>query len=177
MTMISQSPLEKCYGSTVWELHCLRTALCESIRYQAKSEHNIRQDLIPRVRHGEAALCSPPDNGWPTIKEITYIIRCNVNIWHNEIALQADVSSLSRYITDAVLWYKVTFMFTPAIKLPGAWLPLPLGPANPHAKRYAWSFPISRKKGYFFQAWARTSKFKVFWEKIHEGILAIVTDS
>ncbi len=58
MMMISQSPLEKkCYGSTVWELHCLSTALCESIRYQAKSEQNVRQDLIPRVRHGEAALC------------------------------------------------------------------------------------------------------------------------
>ncbi len=34
----------------------LSTALCESIRYQAKSEQNVRQDLIPRVRHGEAAL-------------------------------------------------------------------------------------------------------------------------
>ncbi len=32
------------------------TALCESIRYQAKSEQNVRQDPIPRVRHGEAAL-------------------------------------------------------------------------------------------------------------------------
>ncbi len=52
--MISQSPLEKkCYASTVWELHCLKTAMCESIRYQAKSEQNVRQDLIPRVRHGE----------------------------------------------------------------------------------------------------------------------------
>ncbi len=49
----------KCYGSTVWELHCLRTALCESIHYQAKSEQNVRQDLIPKVRHGEAALCTP----------------------------------------------------------------------------------------------------------------------
>ncbi len=35
------------------------TALCESIRYQAKSEQNVRQDLIPRVRHGEAALMHP----------------------------------------------------------------------------------------------------------------------
>ncbi len=34
--------------------YCLSTALCESIRYQAKSEQNARQDLIPRVRHGEA---------------------------------------------------------------------------------------------------------------------------
>ncbi len=59
MIMLSQSPLEKkCYGSTVRELHCLRTALCEGIRYQAKFEQNVRQDLIPRVRHGEAALCT-----------------------------------------------------------------------------------------------------------------------
>ncbi len=36
--------------------HSPTTALCESIRYQAKSEQNVRQDLIPRVRHGEAAL-------------------------------------------------------------------------------------------------------------------------
>ncbi len=36
--------------------YSLRTALCESICYQAKSEQNVRQDLIPRVRHGEAAL-------------------------------------------------------------------------------------------------------------------------
>ncbi len=35
-----------------------RTALCESIRYQAKSGQNVRQDPIPRVRHGEAALQS-----------------------------------------------------------------------------------------------------------------------
>ncbi len=49
----------KCYGSTVWELHCLRTALCVSIRYQAKSEQNVRQDLIPRERHMEAALMNP----------------------------------------------------------------------------------------------------------------------
>ncbi len=38
--------------------YSLSTALCESIRYQAKSEQNVRQDLIPRVRHGEAALCT-----------------------------------------------------------------------------------------------------------------------
>ncbi len=36
----------------------LCTALCESIRYQAKSEQNVGQALIPRVRHGEAALCT-----------------------------------------------------------------------------------------------------------------------
>ncbi len=39
--------------------YSLRTALCESIRYQAKSEQNVRQDLIPRVGHGEAALSTP----------------------------------------------------------------------------------------------------------------------
>ncbi len=39
--------------------YSLSTALCESIRFQAKSEQNVRQDLIPRVRHGEAALCTP----------------------------------------------------------------------------------------------------------------------
>ncbi len=38
--------------------YSLRTALCESIRYQAKSEQNVRQDLMPRVHHGEAALCT-----------------------------------------------------------------------------------------------------------------------
>ncbi len=40
-------------------LNSLRTALCESIRYQAKSEQNVRQDLIPKVRHGEAAIMHP----------------------------------------------------------------------------------------------------------------------
>ncbi len=39
--------------------YSLSTVLCESIRYQAKSEQNVQQDLIPRVRHGEAALCTP----------------------------------------------------------------------------------------------------------------------
>ncbi len=39
--------------------YSLRTALCESIRYQAKPEQNVRQDPIPSVRHGEAALCTP----------------------------------------------------------------------------------------------------------------------
>ncbi len=59
----TESTRKKCYGSKVWELHRLRTALCESIRYQAKSEQNVRQDLIPRVRYGEAALCTPEMNG------------------------------------------------------------------------------------------------------------------
>ncbi len=39
--------------------YSLSTALCGNIRYQAKSEQNVWQDLIPRVRHGEAALCTP----------------------------------------------------------------------------------------------------------------------
>ncbi len=39
--------------------YSLSTALCESIRYQVKSEQNVRQDLIPRVGHGEAALSTP----------------------------------------------------------------------------------------------------------------------
>ncbi len=30
-----------------------------NIRYQAKSEQNVRQDPMPRVRHGEAALMHP----------------------------------------------------------------------------------------------------------------------
>ncbi len=42
----------------------LRTALSKNCtvwehRYQAKSEQNVRQDLIPRARHGEAALMHP----------------------------------------------------------------------------------------------------------------------
>ncbi len=36
--------------------YSLRTALCESIHYEAKSEQNVRQDLIPRESHVEAAL-------------------------------------------------------------------------------------------------------------------------
>ncbi len=39
--------------------YSLRAALCESIHYQAKSEQNVRQDLIPRVRHWVAALMHP----------------------------------------------------------------------------------------------------------------------
>ncbi len=42
-------------------LNSLITALCESFCYQAKSEQNVRQDLIPRVRHGEAGLMNPED--------------------------------------------------------------------------------------------------------------------
>ncbi len=39
--------------------YSLRTALCESICYHAKSEQNVWQDLIPRVRHMDAALMHP----------------------------------------------------------------------------------------------------------------------
>ncbi len=45
--------------ATSIQIASLRTALCESIRYQAKSEQNVRQDLIPRGRHVEAALMNP----------------------------------------------------------------------------------------------------------------------
>ncbi len=37
----------------------LRTALCESIRYQAKSEQNVRQDLIPRGAMWRLLSCTP----------------------------------------------------------------------------------------------------------------------
>ena len=40
--------------ATIYVLRCVR-----AIRYQAKSEPNVRQDLIPRVRNGEAALMHP----------------------------------------------------------------------------------------------------------------------
>ncbi len=51
--------------------YSLRTALCESIRYQPKSEQNVRQDPIPRVRYGEAALCTPTRmlNAWSRLDE------------------------------------------------------------------------------------------------------------
>ncbi len=39
--------------------YSLSTALCESIHYQAKSEQKVRQDQIPRVGHGEAAVSTP----------------------------------------------------------------------------------------------------------------------
>ncbi len=39
--------------------YSLWTALCENICYQAKCEQIVPQDLIPRMRHGEAALCTP----------------------------------------------------------------------------------------------------------------------
>ncbi len=45
--------------ATSIQVASLRTALCESIRYQAKSEQNVRQDLILRERHVEAALMNP----------------------------------------------------------------------------------------------------------------------
>ncbi len=68
--------------------YSLRTALCESIRYQAKSEQNVRQDLIPRVRHGEAALC-------------THGIYCY------RFVLQVQVDSGSFKIFDKLIWTTV----------------------------------------------------------------------
>ncbi len=82
MMMILQSPLEKSVmvpqsqNCTVYG-----TALCESIRYQAKSEQNVRQDLIPRVRHGEAALCTPLER---KIWEARGIYRWRINQWRKE---------------------------------------------------------------------------------------------
>ncbi len=54
-------------------VYSLSTALCESIRYQAKSEQNVRQDLIPRVGHGEAALCTPSWDQYIELTSIAYI--------------------------------------------------------------------------------------------------------
>ncbi len=34
--------------ATSIQVATVRTALCESIRYQAKSQQNVQQDLIPR---------------------------------------------------------------------------------------------------------------------------------
>ena len=45
--------------ATSIQVGSLRTALCESIRHQVKSEQNVRQDLTPRERHVEAALMNP----------------------------------------------------------------------------------------------------------------------
>ncbi len=46
--------------------YSLRTALCESIRYQAKSEPNVRQDLIPRGATGRLLSCTPDTSLWNT---------------------------------------------------------------------------------------------------------------
>ncbi len=66
--------------------YSLSTTLCESIRYQAKSEQNIRQDVIPRVRHGEAALCTPEltDKGRPK------------SLHHESIALVTESSRANK---------------------------------------------------------------------------------
>ncbi len=44
----------------------------ESIRYQAKSEQNVRQDLIPRVRHRRRLLSCIPTYSWPEL--LFYIV-------------------------------------------------------------------------------------------------------
>ncbi len=53
MMMISQNPLGKKSWFYSLGMHCLTNALCESIRYQAKSEQKCP------TSHGEAALCTP----------------------------------------------------------------------------------------------------------------------
>ena len=57
-----QSTRKKCHGSTVWELHCLRTALCESIRHTignlsihyGKSQYTLWGDHS--IRYGEISV-------------------------------------------------------------------------------------------------------------------------
>ena len=84
--------------------YSLRTALCESIWYQAKSEQNIRQDLIPWVRHGEAALMHHYITGWKAsfiLQWIHYCICLYSNIadilygWSKEMALITHRASLA----------------------------------------------------------------------------------
>ncbi len=57
----------------------LSTALCESIRYQAKSEQDVQQDLILRVRHGKAALCTPTETFTGNI--VGYMVNCESIIY------------------------------------------------------------------------------------------------
>ncbi len=63
----------------------LSTALCESIRYQAKSEQNVRQDipqdLIPRVGHGEAALSTPIQDSVRSLQIFSYLYTCISQNW------------------------------------------------------------------------------------------------
>ncbi len=116
--------------------YSLRTALCESIRYQAKSEQNVPQDLIPRVRHGEAAysywcltvtyrLSSftkyiPWQYGWPWIKvkfnvavDLPSYYFLTEKIWRNSVPLRntcldnmADLDQRS----NLMLWFTPTVM-------------------------------------------------------------------
>ncbi len=74
--------------------YSLRTALCESICYQAKSEQNARQDLIPMVRHGEASLMHPGTTTFVRLlisNSPTFPIGYPWNIiQHNEVPLFLD---------------------------------------------------------------------------------------
>ncbi len=73
--------------------YSLRTALCESIRYQAKSEQNVRQDLIPRCATGR--LLSYP-RYWHKRSEIKrYISRfqANDNLLFNDLWEIGDSAS------------------------------------------------------------------------------------
>ncbi len=63
--------------------YSLSTALCQSIRYQAKSELNVRQDLISRVRH-EAALYTPfLSNGLGVKISIIFMVSFNLSLLTN----------------------------------------------------------------------------------------------
>ncbi len=55
----------------------LSNALCESIRYQAKSEQNVQRDLIPRVRHGDKC-------------RVKY---CNTHVWRMVVVSQFNGTS------------------------------------------------------------------------------------
>ncbi len=71
-----------CYVSSI--RYSLRTALCESICYQVKSEQNVRQDLIPRVLHGEAALMHPiwgVETSWAEIARVPALEICRASTW------------------------------------------------------------------------------------------------
>ncbi len=65
--------------------YSLRTALCESIRYQAKSEQNVPQDLTPRVANGKAAPMHPGRRWKDRIK----IMRWRLFITPNKPAMQS----------------------------------------------------------------------------------------
>ncbi len=84
--------------------YSLSTALCESVRYQAKSEQNVRQDLIPRVRHGEAALCTPDMQKWRTLLTIPppnpnpYIFHINIDYVQQETFGWNEMKTVKRFL-------------------------------------------------------------------------------
>ncbi len=60
--------------------YSLSTALCESTRCQAKSEH-VRQELIRRVRHGEAGVKCYENRTWFDRGSIVW--RREMQLWLN----------------------------------------------------------------------------------------------